>query len=114
MNVYDIVDIAKKRPGIYFGNSKKNLLIKMGFFINGFLCNELLGEEMDSFDCFFNSFFCDFIKKKTHTELTEFKFWFEIIIELNSDEEKALVMFLECFDEFYDIYLNRSIKDSKI
>jgi len=107
MNIYKLILIFKDRPGIYFGKSKIDSLSDIGFFINGFLCSEASLGQMDDFDMFFSQNFSSFVRNKISIELTRFEFWFETINKKANNNEAAIDLFFNLFDEFYLLYEKR-------
>ncbi|MBR6671165.1 MAG: hypothetical protein IKL31_10590, partial [Ruminococcus sp.] len=63
--------------------------------------------QTDDFDIFFRKEFQSFVVNKLDVRLTKFEFWFETINKKANNNEAAIDLFFNLFDEFYLLYEKR-------
>jgi hypothetical protein len=105
MNLQEVIELIKRRPGEFFGNVVTVEAICN--FIRGFIYAKTNFIGMDSFEEVFREKFTEFIYLKYDVIIESvIIFWYEVIRDNSESEIQATKRFFELYDDFYELYNN--------
>lgn len=103
MNIEQLINNVKKRPGMYVGCLE---LQPVSFFIDGFMYNNVSSNNMEIVDKEFREKFDDWareqLEKKYNIELEKYRNYFYYISQVNPNPEEGLKIFFDLCDEFFE------------
>lgn len=111
MNLVDLIDLIKKRPGMYIGKCE---IDRLYLYIAGFIIclklNNLNDDFLMNYQKYFN-FFVQFKVIRNSDEIIKRKLRFnngmsfvQLIPFIEKDTQKQIDFYFECFDEFKKLY----------
>jgi len=103
MNIEQLINTVKKRPGMYVGCLE---LQPISFFIDGFMYNNVSSDKMEIVDIEFREKFDDWAReqlgKKYNIEFEKCRNYFYYITQVNQNPEEGLKIFFDLCDEFFE------------
>lgn len=109
MTLEKLIELIKRRPGIFFGNEESVTIEAISHFLRGFRCGKGGLVEEEPFEIAFREKFPGFIYEKFNFILTKFTFWHSIIRDNSENEKDAVNRFFELFDEFREKYYTNTL-----
>lgn len=104
MTLEKLIELIKRRPGIFFGNEESVTIEVISHFLRGFMCAKETFVELEPFEVAFNENFPRFIYGEFNLVRTKFTFWHNLIRDNSENEKDAVNRFFELFDEFREKY----------
>jgi len=110
MNVKELIELIRKRPGMFAGNI---CLEDIAQFIRGFLFSNLMAERIDEIDIIFKEHFHEWVRRELETEWNIFfdeERGFTYYINNSFESEKRLDVFFDLCDKFFIQKCNKKEK----
>ncbi|WP_020224855.1 hypothetical protein [Holdemania massiliensis] len=102
MNIKELIQLVKRRPGMFIGDLKLEYLYH---FINGFLFNNISTSRADEIDEAFKREFHqwvrEWIKENKNIEFDEDRNYLYYIQEVCKSQEQCFTMFFELAEEYF-------------
>ncbi|MDR0917857.1 MAG: hypothetical protein LBM93_01190 [Oscillospiraceae bacterium] len=110
LNFLILIGELRTRPQIVTGE-KNFTLRELDFYLNGYYCAKRNFSQLEPIEYEFRQYFEKFILKKFNVTIDKKRVkWETVITENSKNDEDSIKNFLDLFDEFYKMILNKELE----
>jgi hypothetical protein len=110
LDFLNLIEVLRTRP--FMLNGEKNFTLReFGFFLNGYYCAKKNFSQLEPIEYDFRRYFERFIWTKFNVNIEKKWVKWEYVITQNSkDDEDSIKNFLDLFDEFHKMVLDKELE----